>query len=486
MQRMIPKPEQQGAIDKIVSESTRAALVAAETGWGKTLSAVEVARGLNAQQVLCIAPLNTFGGWAKTVERQELGLDVLVIDSKKAGLANADAFFNGEPGFYVIGREFFHLSATTLKPNHKVKDCDNAKHCEDEAHYTKGRAARWHWSKAKMLDLVILDESHSAQNRYANMATALKQIPKSVFKLAMSATPAGNRFEGIWNPTRWLWPTAKNAEGDLYVDNSKWRWAAKWGVVEADHFAGRKVTGELNPGAFVASLPCYIRYEAPRVKVTKRRVRIELTAAQRTMYDEMERDALTWLGEHPLVAELPIVQKTRLRQIGLGEVTFNEDGEVDFDPDCASAKADACELIIYKHHPNDQIIFWTTSRKFAHVLAARLPNARAWTGDVSKPQREKLKTEFLAGTVDHLVVTIPSMAEGVDGMQDACHTEVWLDKVVGNPVLNEQAAGRLNRQGQEEDIISYELVNHLTDDEARLDRLVQQTIDMREVLSVGA
>lgn len=80
---------------------------------------------------------------------------------------------------------------------------------------------------------------------------------------------------------------------------------------------------------------------------------------------------MVWLDEHPLAADLPIVQKIRLRQMTLGEVCFNGDDETDFAIDCRSAKLDACEKII-ERHPGEKILFWTDSRKFAQVAAKRL------------------------------------------------------------------------------------------------------------------
>lgn len=474
-----PTTEQEVAITRIVSEPTRAALAACGTGFGKTLVAVEVTRHI-AKQALVIAPLNTFDGWTATYQRQ-LGLTPRQINSKPAGLAAAADLFAGEPGVYLIGREFFHLSGVTLPRRHKGVACQDKKNCTDPAHMTTPRAARWSWAKAKNLDLVILDESHAAANRNSNMATALRQIPKNAFKLAMSATPARNKFGGLWNPCRWLWPNATNEAGELYVDTAEWRWAAKWAHIEYDEYAGRRIGPERNPGAFVASLPCYVYYEAPKVTVVKRRVRIELSPRQREVYDQMRDDAVAWLGEHPLVADIPIVQKARMRQIALAEPVILEDGSVDFDPDGQSAKADSCALIDSKHHPSESILFFTSSQKFAALLARRLPNAAEWSGKVSKLRREEIKADFMAGEIKNLVAVIPAIAEGVDGLQTVCHVEVWLDKSLDG-VLNEQAEGRINRQGQEQDIISYELVAKETDDERYLNKLVAQAIEMRETL----
>lgn len=514
---------QREAVDKIVNEPTRAALIASEMGTGKTLIAVEVARALGAKTVLVIAPPGTKGsdkdGWQATVKGQEIGLDFRVIDSSKKGVAAHADLAAKVPGVYFISREFFHLSATEAEPQFKpavrhfvekgdtysaiaeARKVDFWKLLElnsatilhiprlgtdvlvKEEYWTKGRKALWSWSKVNP-DLVIYDEVQAVTNRYTNGAEVLRQqMLRPGFKIAMSGTPQGNKFKGIWSVCRWLWPDAKHPDGTPVVDRSQWRWAAQWAVVVSDHFAGKKITAELEPGAFVASLPCYIRKEAEQVEETLIRARVDLTPAQRALYTQMERDALMWLQENPSVADVPIVQRLRLRQITLGEVSFDENGEIDFALDCASGKADACFKVIDRH-PGEQILFWCDSKKFAKVLAARLPGAVAWHGDVSHKQRDIIKQEFIKGKHRFLVATIPAMAEGVDGLQKVCHTQVWLNKS-DSVMLNAQAAARLNRQGQEHAIMTYELVSPDTADDDHFNNMVQQTVASRATLRVN-
>lgn len=153
-----------------------------------------------------------------------------------------------------------------------------------------------------------------------------------------------------------------------------------------------------------------------------------------------------------------------------------------FADDCASAKADACRTIITKHHPNDSILFFTDSAKFARVLAKRLPGAVSWTGELTNREREQVKADFLSGKVKRLVATIQSIGEGVDGFQSVCHTEVWLNKSF-NRILNEQCSFRINREGQGADkIISYELFSKQADEDEFFAKLVADTNKMKETL----
>jgi len=231
LERLVPTPDQQSAIQRIVTEPTRAALNASTMGAGKTLKAVEVAKGIDAQTILLIAPLNTRLGWQVTFERQGVDLPFKWINSTKAGSQAKEDWSWQLPGIYFVGVELFVRLGWENKARSKM------------------------WTPKP--DLVLFDEVHRGQNRKSKTHKTLKQVSGS-FKLAMSGTPTGNSFEGAWAVTKWLWPTV--------IENSYWAWVDKWCATEYDHFApgGKKVSGERRPGAFFNSLPCYVRIERSR------------------------------------------------------------------------------------------------------------------------------------------------------------------------------------------------------------------------------
>jgi SNF2 family DNA or RNA helicase len=70
-----------------------------------------------------------------------------------------------------------------------------------------------------------------------------------------------------------------------------------------------------------------------------------------------------------------------------------------------------------------------------HFIGAMSMEERTW-------RLEKFGTEF-----DVMVATISAIGTGTDGLQDVCHTEFWLS-LDDNRILNEQATGRLSRDGQ--------------------------------------
>lgn len=495
LEPLIPSKDQETAITQMVNEPTKAALLAPETGVGKTLIGVEVVKRLEAQTVLLIGPVTqkVINNWKQTFTRQGVTLPFHLINSDNT--ENFTRLAHKEPGIYYVGREFFGLSATDKKATKKSPG---------------SRKARWSWSKVHP-EVAIFDEVQTASNRNSTTYEVLRTL-KADYKIASSATPNGNKFEGLWSVCRWLWPKAQkpNVPADamphekLYVDNSFWRWEATWGTVEVEeiYVAGkprtiRKLLGEKEPGKFVDSLPCYIRIEADRKPYELRKVFVDLTPTQRRIYDDLENQALAWLDDHPLVADIPIVKRIRLRQVTLGEPTMVDTGEVtdigepifavEFDPQCESSKIDAVFKIIDKHEVGKQIVFWTDSQKFARVVTYRLnqrygPYAKEWSGAVTQKVRQTIFDDFVAGTVRYIVAVIPALAEGVDGLQHVCHTEVWLNES-SNEMQNTQAQGRLNRQGQPASKIrQYKLLAENTADDDHFNRLVSQRIDRRKEL----
>lgn len=477
MSRLTPYPQQQEAIDRIASEETRAALLGSDVGTGKTLISCEVARSLEARTILIIAPLNTMGGWKKTFARQEIDLPFVQIDSK-----NKDYFEDlraKAPGIYFIGREYFGLSGSDSEDVYQMSEQNKKHRVRDENGefilLRKGRKRVMDWSKVRP-DLVVFDEVQSASNRNSTTFSVLKKL-QAGFKIAASATPQGNKFENMWTISRWLWRAT--------TDASYWRWCHEWCEEAYDPHSQShiKIVGEKNPGAYVRSLPCYIRLERVKTPEVTRKCYVDLTPAQRTLYNEMSQDMLTWLEDHPLVADFPIVQKIRMRQISLGEVSFNDKDEVDFTIGCKSAKVEALRKIV-KLHPDQPMLILMDSEKFVKVVVDALgEGAVAWTGNTKKADRDKYKAAF-GSDVKYIVAVISAISEGTDELQHVCNVEVWFNKSTNN-MHNTQASGRLNRDGQKADkIYSYQLIARDSDDDDYFEKAKRQTLATRKELAL--
>jgi superfamily II DNA or RNA helicase len=455
MHKLTPTYAQKKAIDKLFDETTRtsAALNASTMGAGKTLIAVELSKKLKSEVILLIAPLGTRVGWRVTFERQGVTLPFRWINSTADGKKAMADWEWQLPGVYFVGVEYFTRQAF------------------------KGKARTNTW--AHKPDIAMFDEAHRGQNRDSKTYQALKPI-KAGYKLSMSGTPTGNRFDGAWAVAKWLWP-------DL-IENSYHKWVERWCATEYDHFApkNRKIIGERIPGNFFNALPCYVRIESKLdVDAVKDTKYVELSAPQRKAYRNLEDEMITWVSGNPLVVEFPITLRARLRQASLGMFSVDAEGEVSFANDCKSTKIDAMFDVLNDDWDGEPALILTDSRKFADVVVARLGDkARAWHGNVSQAQREIVKADFISGDVQYVVAVIAAIGEGVDLLQTATRNVLWLSRS-DSRILNEQALARVYRQGQTRQVRSVEIVAIDTFDSGVLSTQMQKTLDMNKILKEG-
>ena len=456
VEALVPYAYQQRDIELLV-ENNGTGVIATQVGGGKTLVAIETAKALNTQTNLVIAPKGTHKrAWEKTIMRQIPNAEVKYVSSLKAGEKAFLELQAGVAGWYLISPEYFR---------------------------------KMHWGNITP-DLAIFDEIHRASNRKSNTAKMLHTL-KAKRRIGMSGTIAGNSIEGFWAVIRWIYPEI--------AGRSFWAWAFTYCDVGQDYWAGKVVNGEKNAGGITGSLPCYIRHlkresccafhpdgmdsDLPSVVMKERSV--VLSAEQKKIYKKMEKDLFVFLGENPLVAEVPITVRIRLRQITLGTPSITDEGQVYFDNDCKSTKIDELFSIIGDHPEGEPMLILTHSQKFANVVANRLRKAGAvafeWSGQAKQSDRDIALEDFIAGKIQYIVGVISAIGEGTDGLQERCSVMVWLSKD-DNRMLNEQAMGRLDRRGQTKSVVSYEIIAEDTYDAGQLSNLVMKQLEMNQSL----
>jgi SNF2 family DNA or RNA helicase len=454
--KLTPYEYQQRDIDKLVANNGTG-IIATQVGGGKTLIAIETAKALGTKTNLVIAPKGTHKrAWERTIRMQIPEADIQWLDSSYMGRQSLNNLANNVPGWYIISPEFF-------------------------------RRFGWRYITP---DLAIFDEAHRASNRKSKTAIMLHTL-QAKRRIAMSGTIAGNSIEGMWSILKWVYPDV--------AGRSYWSWVEEYCETQIDYFAGRVVTGERKPGLIVNSIPCYIRHlkrdkccefhpegidhQLPKMQTIVRTVK--LSREQRSIYKTMETDFVAWLGEHPLVVEVPVSLRVRLRQITLGTPTISGEGEVTFATDTKSSKLDELFDIISDSSVGEKMLILTHSQKFARIVAQRLSmaghSAQEWSGAVTQNNRNAILEDFISGDLRFIVAVISAIGEGTDGLQLACSTVVWLSKD-DNALLNEQAAGRLDRQGQKQSVVSYEIIAEDTYDEGQMSSLVNRKLAMNKSL----
>jgi hypothetical protein len=460
---LTPWPYQAADIAAIV-KSNGTALVVTEVGGGKTLVAIEAAKGINAKSIMVIAPQGThMRGWKATIERQIPGAVVRKIDSSAPGKAALADLQWDKPGWYLCTPQWF---------------------------------ARQTWTGFTP-DYAIFDEIHVAGS-YGNVTRAKLHQLQAKARLGMSGTPLRNKIENAWGIVRWLWPDM------MPLTFWHWRMTLK---TEFDRFApqNRKVVGEHVPGQLMNSLPCYIQHmqrekcckfhpkgflealEAPEEIVRT----VQMGAKQKKFYKQMEDNYVAWLttpdenGVLPVIAELPIVARGMLRFCALALPSINtETNKLYFEPDCESPKVDEVLQVLSEINEHSAIVY-THSQKFAAVLTQRLIDkgitAFEWSGKSTQKKRDAAMVRFIAGEIRVVVAQIGAVGTGTDGVQEATSYEIWVS-LDDDPTNNVQARGRADRPGQKHRVTRIEIRSEGTYDDGIVSKQLETLLAVNAAL----
>lgn len=466
--------DQVHAIRKIVAEIlgnpddgySQSVLVGAELGSGKTVVVTEAAlalwRALGAtSRILIVGPRDVAPQWFDTIEAQAEGTlsraggHLKRIDTTEKGSQNlVDLIGGNAPGIYYAGLELL-----------------------------RARGAEGRYKKMPPLDLIITDEAHRHSSRSSQGIKIMRTIP-ATRKIALSGTFFGNKFENAHTITRWLWPEVRREDGYWLIEPNVAMWLARWAKSEfvvskggravlnpRTHKPLTRVLGEKKPGEFVQTLPCYVYLKSPvGDPPPPRRIVLTMSGEQKRQYDEMESQSLAWLvsetgTREPLVADLPIVQRIRLRTAALGEMrlepgdTLDSADTISFPDEGRSNKLNALGDLLLSDPDwvGQRVLILTHSKKFAEKVVRRIgkkfPGQVAQKSGDTKPREwDAIKDRFMEplrgdGTdLLYLVATHSAVGTGTDGLQFECSRDVVLSRSENN-TENIQSRQRIWRRG---------------------------------------
>jgi TATA-binding protein-associated factor len=451
------------------------ALVGSEMGVGKTHVAIALDMAWYDQRVkelraegkptkgkieptLVVAPLNTFDSWQAKYAMQNPEADVFVIDRK-----NRDAFVQAimkrRADIFII-----HWDALRLMPE----------------------LAKFQFN------VVIADEVHHIANRKAQVTRALKKLHTN-HKLGLSGTASGNRPANLWSVLNWLWPS---------YYSSYWNFDKFYVVREVQPQGYSKIVGVQNEDILHNEMsPWYVRHlkrerccdKHPEgvmhwlPEKTYDSIWVDLSPKQRKVYNEMRDHMVSWVEAHeqdgqitPLLATAVVAQMVRLQQIALAtpEITGkwvnkkvkNEEGvkelvqmyEEMVTLHLPSTKIDALKSFIEDADPGKQLVVFTSSKKAAYLTKQALDSntsggkpapisCEVLSGDTPQAQRATMVQRFAKGGYRIFVAVIAAASEGIDGLQLATDTMLFLDRDQ-SAVRNKQAEDRLHRGGQKDTV----------------------------------
>lgn len=532
MSKHAPNPEQEWAIEYMLAQvgSSNGAICADEPGMGKTTIGSELILRAIARhgwtRVLLVALPNTHKQWANRITLQADGeppLPIAIMNGTKAGRDNYERFMKHDPGIYIAGSAYL-----------QEKDWKSVPQCDDHGEpiwktdkrtglpvLKDGQPVQMTKTMRKHvfdrfsrnpLDAVIADECQVWANRKAKGRQTILSIKRG-YTAMFSGTWFQNSVENMWSIARLTWP-GLDENGVSWIETNFSRWSERYLLREEVRGRGgrpidnghggvvQKVVGERVPGEFASSLPCYIRRLNQDRPPKPLEIRVEPLPEQRAQMEELQRDLMTWVSdwrgsEMPLVVDLPVSLRLRLRQVAIATISLSVDpatGEeaVYFADDAQSAKLAPLRYLLEDRWRGQPVGIFTDSKIGAYFVAKRLVKAGkkvgVWTGDLSMSEREALKEGFLWGKFDYLIGTVQSMGTGVDGLQKRASKVVWISEADGNPALNEQALARYFRQGRTMAHGEFEHVRLICSgsvDEVALENLISRAWVMNMALNKG-
>lgn len=468
-----------------------------QPGGTKTAIATGAAVHSGSKVVLIIGPQGTFGtAWKPTVKALA-GADLRRISNgKKAEREAMQDFILGYPGWYFVTPQLMTRSKD-------VKDWTGDMLIVDEAHMLNAAKS----SGQRVLSGYHFNDGQPLAHRFKH-------------RLSLSGTPARNHFERMWATMRTLWPWLDNRGQVGYHNYPVWlqdrmrsedvvtgfewvqvprEWFRPDGTIrkpdDVQHIKNidgimhygkvskaKKWLTEAQPGRLLSEAPCVIQHfrrdrccdahpngflNHPEPQVLTRVV--PLLPAQKKIIADLEEQYLAWVDENPLVVDLTMVQKQRIRQVCLGvpavETAFDEEGRektrVWFENADRSPFADEVEQIIESVSP-EPVVVYVESQSYAAALTRRLNRngfpAFEYSGKTIGTRDADLA---LFGTKFQVVViTISAGGTGLDGLQRVSRTEIWPEEHV-DETLNEQARARQDRIGAKGQVQRFILVDDL-------------------------
>lgn len=447
-----------------------------------TVVTVEVMMQAEPKRALIVGVKDAYGQWKKAFKEQGATQPLLRINGTQEGKDNLAKLLDGDDGWFYAGLEALRAPDWEMvSETVEWSKAEQREHGLGESFQTPAKAKQIGiYKKMKPVALLISDEAHRHSNQKSASIKTMNSLSARA-KIGLSGTFFGNKFENAWPLTVWLW--GKEIIGTKGMFEAVY--CVKVPVMSKDGYRRlttpsgyplSKVLGEASPGEFVETLPCYVFIATPIGDVPEPEVvKVKLAPEQQRQYNEMEGQSLTWIptsismAHEPLVADLPITQRIRLRTAALGAMTLipgaSEDSPdtVTFGPGCKSSTLNAAYDVL--HRPSwkgKKALILTHSKPFAVEVARRIGqkyNTALKTGDVSSKRWEKDKESFMRPVsetdVQYLVAVISAVGTATDGLQANCSKVLWLSEDENN-VNNIQGSNRVWRDGV--DLEDYEAI----------------------------
>lgn len=333
----------------------------------------------------------------------------------------------------------------------------------------------------RMLDMVVLDESHRAKAAGSKVSKYLAMLGRRVpVRMCLSGTPMANSPLDVYGQYRFL---DHSIFGTNY-ENFKQQYAVLGGP-ERKFVVGYKNQQELMERFRSVAYTCRMSDVADRIKLPEAlppvRVGVQLPARDMRTLAELSKEFVTECAGGFVTASNVLVKMLRMQQICAGFCPVQdaplEDVEV---RDLNRAKGDVLQQILQDLPPKEQVVVFCV---FQHDLdEVRTVAHSEGRGAYELSGRAHELDEWREDTGAVIAVQIQAGAEGVD-MTCARHAIYF--SLPHSLALYDQSKARLYRPGQAERVSFLHLVAENTIDEAMYESL-QQKRDVIDAIRDGS
>ncbi|GEM_PF-1137700 len=394
------------------------ACLADDMGLGKTIQtlAVLLSRASDGP-ALVVAPTSVIGNWEKEVKKFAPSLSVLRLSDVPA---------QGEEGRKLPLLKKKEILLTTY----------------DLAYREIKSLTTITWST------LVLDEAQAIKNPEARRTRAIGTL-SARFKLALSGTPIENHLGELWSLFHIVNPGLLGTRQQFVrrfqtpIERGASKVATKQLQTLITPFVLRRTKAEV-----LDTLP-------PRTELT---LDIELSEAERDLYEATRREAVSRLKENSLEAKKNPIQilaeLTRLRMLACHPRLAFPQSQL------GSAKHEALMNLLQELHENGhRALLFSQFVKHLALVKERMDASNLdylyLDGSTKTKDREKRVDEFQEGKASFFLISLKAGGVGLNltAADYVIHLDPWW-----NPAVEDQASDRIHRIGQTRPVTIYRLI----------------------------
>lgn len=363
----------------------------------------------------------------------------------------------------IIGTEAQRLKAMRTPAEIHIINRENLVWLVNQFVHNKHMIRRWRW------DNIILDECTSFSYQSSQRWKALRLMRQKIDRMVqLTGTPDTRNLRGLWAQIylldygKRLGTSEKAYLEKFFIAPSRFDPSSKY---IPKHFAQKRIRKRLKD--VVMSLRAKDFLDMP--EVGENYIRVELTKAQRSVYEEMERNFIITYGDAIITAVNAGVLANKLLQLANGFIYDTEKNWHGFH----EQKTDAMLEIIEGLNGQPAIVAYNYIPDKLRILAALDKASKNKKSPLYGLRTRLLKTEkdeddWNAGKIDVLVLSPGSAGEGLNLHKGGASDLIWYG-LIWSLYLYKQTCARLI--GGHRAIGKQNTIHHIVTDDTYEDRV---------------